>query len=239
MSGSAKAPALILGLFLMLGLLGLGLLLGGSAVRVKEYERTVVVKGLSEREYPADVVIWPIRFSEAGNELAAVYESLDASTEKIRGFLTRHGISGKDITVSAPDITDKWAEQYGAGRRPEFRYSAMQTVTVYSRDVETVRKVMSRLSELGRQGIVFTGSRYGDRVEYLFTRLNEVKPVMIEEATRKAREVAEKFAADSDSRLGKIKKARQGQFSITPRDRNNPHIKRVRVVSTIEYYLSD
>lgn len=75
--------------------------------------------------------------------------------------------------------------------------------------------------------------------EYLFTRLNAVKPQMIEEATRQAREVAEKFAADSQSSLGKIRKASQGQFSIEPRDTNNPHIKRVRVVSTVEYYLSD
>ncbi|HHB13378.1 MAG TPA: SIMPL domain-containing protein [Chromatiales bacterium] len=239
MRESGIESAMVLGLCLLLGLLGLGFLLGESAVRVKEYERTVVVKGLSEREYPADVVIWPIRFSEAGDELTALYEKLDESAGKIRTFLTSNGIDAADITVSPPDVTDKWAEQYSSGRRPEFRYIAMQTVTVYSQDVKGVRKVMSRLSELGKRGIAFTGGRYGDQVEYLFTRLNEIKPAMIEEATRKAREVAEKFAADSNSRLGKIKRARQGQFSITPRDRNNPHIKRVRVVSTVEYYLSD
>ena len=98
---------------------------------------------------------------------------------------------------------------------------------------------MNSLSKLGKKGIVFTGSNYQNQTEYIFTRLNEVKPEMIEEATRKAREVAEKFAADSQSRLGKIKKAYQGQFSISPRDKNNPHIKKVRVVSTVEYYLSD
>lgn len=98
---------------------------------------------------------------------------------------------------------------------------------------------MSRLSELGKEGIVFTGGNYGSQPEYLFTRLNDVKPEMIEEATRKAREVAEKFATDSESKLGKIKRASQGQFSISTRDRNNPHIKKVRVVSTVEYYLSD
>ena len=87
--------------------------------------------------------------------------------------------------------------------------------------------------------IVLTGNNYQSQTEYLFTRLNEVKPAMIEDATRKAREVAEKFAEDSDSRLGKIRRASQGQFSISPRDNNTPHIKKVRVVSTIEYYLSD
>jgi len=99
--------------------------------------------------------------------------------------------------------------------------------------------LMTRLSELGKQGIALAGGNYQLQTEYLFTRLNEVKPDMIEEATRQARVVAEKFAADSQSRLGKIRTASQGQFSIIDRDRNNPHIKKVRVVSTVQYYLSD
>lgn len=98
---------------------------------------------------------------------------------------------------------------------------------------------MSSLSDLGKEGIVFTGGNYQSQTEYIFTRLNEIKPEMIEEATRQAREVAQKFAADSQSTLGKIKKASQGQFSINDRDKNNPHIKKIRVVSTVEYYLSD
>ena len=94
-------------------------------------------------------------------------------------------------------------------------------------------------SRLGKKGVVLAGNDFQNRTEYLFKRLNEIKPAMIEEATRNAREVAEKFAKDSNSRLGKIKQARQGQFSISDRDKNNPHIKKVRVVSTIEYYLAD
>jgi hypothetical protein len=98
---------------------------------------------------------------------------------------------------------------------------------------------MNDLAELGKSGIAISGQDYETRTEFLFTNLNEIKPIMIEEATRNAREVAEKFAKDSGSKLGKIKKASQGQFSITDRDSNTPHIKKVRVVSTIEYYLSD
>ena len=98
---------------------------------------------------------------------------------------------------------------------------------------------MNKLADLGKRGIVLTGMGYQTATEYLFTRLNEVKPSMVEEATMKAREVAEKFAIDSKSKLGKIKSARQGQFPISNRDKNNPHIKKVRVVSTVEYYLSD
>lgn len=234
-----KTASFILGLAIFLGLLALGYLLGDAAIRFKEYERTVTVKGLSEREFDADIVIWPIQFTVAGNDLAELYSAIEAGTTSIRGFLVENGFTAGEISVAAPMITDKSAQQYGNSQRPEFRYTASQTVTVYSSNIVTVRAVMTRLSALGKQGIVLTGGDHRSQTEYLFTRLNEVKPAMIEEATRQARQVAEKFAADSQSTLGKIKRASQGQFSIAARDRNNPHIKKVRVVSTVEYYLSD
>lgn len=234
-----KLNTTMLGIFIFLGLTVLGYLLGSAAIKVKEYERTVTVKGLSEREYKADIVIWPIQFTVADNNLGALYNAIETSSVKIKTFLENNGIKSSEITFSAPAITDKSAQSYGNDRKAEFRYVATQTVTVYSDNIDTVHQVMSRLSRLGKQGIVFTAGNYETRTEYLFTRLNAVKPEMIEEATRKAREVALKFAADSQSTLGKIKRASQGQFSIQPRDKNNPHIKRVRVVSTVEYYLSD
>ncbi|MEE4252623.1 MAG: SIMPL domain-containing protein [Desulfuromusa sp.] len=239
MALESKQNALILGLFIFLGLTSLGYMLGNSAIKFKEYERTVTVKGLSEREIEADIVIWPIQFTATGNNLEELYEAINGNTIKISEFLAGKGVAKKEISFTTPSITDKSAQQYGNQARAEFRYTAMQTVTVYSHDIDSVRKVMGELSELGKQGIVFTGGNYQSQTEYLFTRLNEIKPEMIEEATRKAREVAEKFAVDSKSTLGKIRKATQGQFSINARDKNNPHIKKVRVVSTVEYYLSD
>jgi hypothetical protein len=239
MAEQSRANALILGLSILLGLAALGQILGSAAVRVKEYERSVTAKGLSEREYRADIVLWPIQFAEAGNDLGALYRAIESKTAEIRSFLEKQGIAADEITVAPPAVTDKSALQYGGRRSAEFRYSGLQTVTVYSRNVDAVRRVMGSLSELGKRGIAFTGGNYETQTDYIFTRLNEVKPEMIEEATRKAREVAEKFAADSRSRLGKIRRASQGQFSIAPRDKNNPHIKKVRVVSTVEYYLSD
>jgi hypothetical protein len=232
-----NALALALGVFL--GLTALGWLIASAAIDVKEYERSVTVKGLAEEEFTADVVIWPIQFTLASNNLPSLYQDIDTNTGTIISFLTDQGIERQDITIGTPAITDKSAQQYGNQNRAEFRYTGMQTVTVYSDAIGTVREVMGKLSELGKQGIVLTGNNYQSQTEYLFTRLNEVKPAMIEDATRKAREVAEKFAEDSDSRLGKIRRASQGQFSISPRDNNTPHIKKVRVVSTIEYYLSD
>ena len=239
MALESKQNSLVLGVFIFLGLTSLGYLLGNSAIKFKEYERTVTVKGLSEKEFGADIVIWPIQFTAAGNNLEELYEAIDGNTTKISEFLAGKGVDKKEISFTTPSITDKSAQQYGNQAKPEFRYTAIQTVTVYSSDIDSVRKVMGELSELGKQGIVFTGGNYQSQTEYLFARLNEIKPEMIEEATRKAREVAEKFASDSKSTLGKIRKATQGQFSITARDKNNPHIKKVRVVSTVEYYLSD
>ena len=62
---------------------------------------------------------------------------------------------------------------------------------------------------------------------------------MVAEATKNARETAEKFAKDSDSKLGKIKYASQGTFTISNRDSNTPEIKSVSVVTYVTYYLSE
>ncbi|HWK53351.1 MAG TPA: SIMPL domain-containing protein [Hyphomicrobiales bacterium] len=231
--------AFILGVLLCAGLLGLGAILGYSALRHKAFERTVMVKGLSEREYPADVVIWPIEFIAAENDLTEFYETLDSRTTLVREFLLGAGLEATELSYGAPVVNDGYANQYGNGERPLFRYTGSRTVTVYTDKVGTVREAMARLGELGRDGLVLSGDSWRNSTQYLFTTLNDVKPEMVEEATRNAREVAEKFAADSQSRLGKIKQASQGQFSISDRDANNPHIKTVRVVSTLEYYLAD
>ncbi|MFW1678075.1 SIMPL domain-containing protein [Pontibacter sp. JAM-7] len=239
MTGQKSISAVVLSLGLVLGLALLGYQLGDAAIRFKELERSVTVKGLAERELPADLVIWPIQFAVADNDLTQLYARLEANNALVKQFLQQQGLPVEAISSAAPAITDKSAQQYGSQQRAEFRYTARQTVTVYSADVGRVRQVMSRLSQLGKQGIVFTGESYQGRPEYLYTGLNELKPQMVEEATRNARQVASKFAADSGSQLGKIRRASQGQFSITDRDHNNPHIKKVRVVSTVEYYLSD
>jgi hypothetical protein len=239
MADNSIRQSFVLGLFICLGLAVLGYLLGSSAVRIKGYERTVSVKGLSEREMPADVAIWPIQFTSADNDLAVLYNRLESDTRRILDFLKSRGFKDSEITVSTPAITDKLAQQYGGNMKVEIRYTATQSITVYTTDIDAVRATMNQLVELGKGGIVFSGANYGSKTEFLFTRLNDVKPEMIEEATRKAREVAEKFAKDSNSSLGKIKRAVQGQFSIRDRDKNTPYIKKIRVVSTIEYYLSD
>ena len=120
-----------------------------------------------------------------------------------------------------------------------FRYTAATVVTVYSQRIDAVRRSMKEIVGLGKDGIALSGQNYENRTQFLFTGLNALKPEMIEEATKNARTVAEKFAKDSASSLGKIKTAQQGQFSISDRDSSTPYIKKVRVVSTVTYYLSD
>jgi hypothetical protein len=239
MNDNRKSEAIILGAFLCVGLVVLGYLISGSIIRIKELNRTVSVKGLSEREVPANVAIWPIKFNETDNDLNNLYSVVEQKTLLIAEFLERSGFTGDEISISAPAIIDRQAQGYMDSTKIKFRYTASSTITVYSNKVDLVRETMKRLVELGKQGIAIAGQDHGTRTEFLFTKLNDIKPEMVQEATKKAREVAGKFAKDSNSGLGKIKTARQGQFSITDRDSNTPYVKKVRVVSTLEYYLTD
>jgi uncharacterized protein len=239
MNSKRISEAIILGAFLCAGLVILGALISSSVVKIKSLDRTVTVKGLSEREVPANIAIWPIKFSEADNNLSNLYSVLQKNSEIIIEFLKKNGFTDDDISISAIAVIDRQAQGYGDMNKIKFRYSANSTISVYSKKVDTVRNTMKKLVELGKQGIAIVGQDYDTKTQFLFTNLNEIKPEMIEEATKNARKVALKFAKDSNSKLGKIKKARQGQFSINDRDSNTPHIKKVRVVSTLEYYLSD
>lgn len=238
MENRGVGAAFIKGLFVCAGLCVLGYFLYTGIVYFKTADRSVTVKGLSEREMPADIAIWPIKFSETGNDLNELYAAIETKTGIIVDFLTQRGFADDELSFSAPSITDRQADGSGS-QIPRFRYTGRAVITVYSKKVDTVRKASQALVELGRQGIVLAGEEYDTKMQYLFTRLNELKPAMIEEATRNAREVAAKFAKDSDSRLGKIKRASQGLFSITDRDSTTAFIKKIRVVSTVEYYLSD
>ena len=132
----------------------LGYLLGQAAIEYHHYDRNVTVKGLSERESKADIVIWSIQFNTASNDLKELNDAIDITSSDIKHFLVEHGITETDITFSTPAITVEIAQQYDNNRAPEFHYSAFQTVTVYSHDIDTVRSVMGSLSELGKKGIV-------------------------------------------------------------------------------------
>lgn len=230
--------AFILGAFICVGMIALGWVLGSSAIRFKEFERVVTVKGLAEREVPADIAVWPVRFAAANNDLTALYATMEANSKEIVAFLQAAGFTAEEITTASPLVTDKYAQEYG-GQEINMRYTAQQVITVYSNKIDAVRAAQGNLTELGKKGIALGGREYDQKTQFLFTGLNDIKPAMIEEATRNARAVAEQFASDAKSRVGKLKSANQGQFTIEDRDSNTPYLKKVRVVSTVEYYLAD
>lgn len=228
--------AAILGVVLGLAVVAAAWQVGQSLRAFRTLDRSVEVKGLAEREVPADLAIWPIAHSAAGNDVAGLYRDLDATSRRIMEFLFDAGFAREQVSGSPPQVVDRQAREWGDPQQAAFRYTGRASVTVYTPDVERVRATMRRLVELGAEGIVL-GADQGAGPEFLFTGLNDVKPSMLAEATGNARAAALKFAEDSGSRLGAIRRAAQGQFSITDRDASTPHIKKIRVVSTIDYYL--
>ena len=224
---------------IMLGLIIMGSMLPKAVEKYRSYDRTVNVKGLCEKEVKADRVIWPIVYRVMANDIQSIYDQTDANNAAIMGFLQEGGINPSEISVSVPQISDKFANEYGDNDRA-FRYIAKNIITVYTSDVDTVLALMGKQSELLKKGIVTGGAnQWENPVEFKYEGLNDIKPQMIEEATENARAAAKKFAKDSGSRLGKIKTANQGTFTIENRDSNTPYIKKVRVVTSVTYYLKN
>lgn len=221
---------------LALGLFLLGLCIYWGLNSMAARDRVVSVRGLAEREVSANKVIWPIVYKITGNDLKTLYNEMNAKNKRINEFLMQNGINKEEISVTAPEINDKRAERYNSEVKGD-RYNIQATLTVASKQVDKVRALIPRMGELLQDGIAITRGEWDTRVEYEFTSLNEIKPEMIEEATHNAREAAEKFATDSESKLGKIQSATQGLFSISNRDQYTPHIKKIRVVTSVNYFL--
>lgn len=226
----------VLGCCLMIGLIVGATLLGNAIKTSRADDRSVSVKGLCEREVKADKVICPFAYKEGGNNLQQLYVTIEQKNNMIIDFLKEAGLADAEITVSAPKVVDTRTEW--SGSQNQYNYIITSVVTVCTDKVDTIVKLQSRQGELLQKGIA-TASSWEYQTVYSFTKLNEIKPAMIEIATKNARETAEKFAADSNSKLGKIKRATQGQFTITDRDSNTPYMKNVRVVTSIDYYLKD
>ncbi len=228
----------ILGGCFIIGLSTASVLLGQQMQQLKAMERIVQVKGLAERDVNADTVIWPVKFIEVGQNLTDVISQVEKKNEQIAAFLKLHGFNSEEISFSVPQVQDRQAG-YNEGRSEQARYTATSVVTIYSQQVDKALHAMQKLIELSKNGIAIAGQDYDAKPEFIFSDLNQLKPLMIEEATKNARDVATRFAADSGSKVGNIKQANQGQFSISDRDSSTPHIKKVRVVSTVDFYLSD
>ena len=231
-------PSFVLGFFIFIGLGTLGYFFKTAFMESKNLERTVIVKGLSEKEVLSNIVIMPIKLTRTSNNLESLIIDIDNDTNKVIIFLKDNGLKDEDITLGAISIVDKMANEF-SNQEFSIRYLATKVVNIYSSEIEKVRALSGKLSELSQAGILFKTDDYDSKIEYVYTKLNDIKPSIIEEATSNARAVAQKFAHDSNSKSGKIKKATQGQFEVISRDKNSEHIKNIRIVSTVEYYLID
>ncbi len=197
-------------------------------------DRVVTVRGLAERTVEADYVTWPMNYAVAGDDLTSLYDEMQTNNDIVVKFLTDNGIERDEISVNPPDLYNAAGNVYG-GDRARYQYNLNVTITVATKKVAKVRELITRQSELLKKGVAVSNNY----INYQFTGLNSVKPEMIAEATKNARVAADQFASDSSSKVGKIKTATQGQFSINDADSSTPQLKNVRVVSTIIYYLED
>ena len=194
----------------------LGFALKGGIDRFADRDRVVTVRGLCEKEVNANKVTWPIVTKEMGNDLGSIYTKIQSSNQSIVSFLKSNGIADAEISVNPPSVYDNFADRYST-QNLTYRYQVTNVVVVTSDKVELVRELIKKQTELLRQGIAVVAGDYNYQTRYEYTDLNSIKPEMIAEATANARQAADKFASDSDSKLGKIKTASQGQFSIEDR----------------------
>lgn len=216
-----------------------GLMLPVAINRFRSFDRVVTVKGLCEEEVKADKAIWPITYKATSNDLTDLTSKIDKGQKIIVDFLKAGGIDESEISFSAPLISDKFAQEYGSNDRA-FRFISRNTITVCTDKVDKVQELSCRIYELMKKGVLIGNeNRWESAIEYHFEGLNDIKPDMIQKATANARVAAEQFAKDSGSKIGKIKTASQGTFSIEPRDSNTPQIKRIRVVTSITYTLKN
>ena len=224
-------------IILAIGMLIMGYFIKNGLDTFAGKDRVVTVKGLAEMEVPANKVTWPLMYKEVGNDLPALYNKINNTNQTIVTFLKQKGITEQEISINAPELIDLQADRYNSNPI-QFRYNITTVITVTSDKVELVRNLIKEQSELLKQGIAITGGDYRYNVQYDFTRLNAVKPQndrRSNKTPRRRHQVCQRL----DSELGKIKRAYQGQFSIEDRDANTPYIKRIRVVTTIDYSLED
>lgn len=224
-----------------IGLLFVGFFPGYYYYKSKFEFNAVTVKGLAETDVEADLAIWEIKFVATGNDLVKTKNDLEKQTVAVVEFLMENGFSNSEIEMGGVETNDLMANPYRGNEDVKSRFILTKSMTVRSSQVHNVAETYTKTGDLINAGVVFE-NRYDSPISYVFTRLNDIKPQMLEMATKNARKSALEFAKSSDSRVGKIHTANQGVFSILPRDNANaPESqqinKKVRVVATVEYFL--
>ena len=232
------------------GLIGLGVASGGflageSLVKSRLAFRTVTVKGLAEREVKADLGFWPIRFVATGASLETARAQLEKSEGSVKAFLSGRGFADADWTIQNIQVEDRLAGYNAQSAPADTRFVLTEDILVRSGDVQKLTDAAKSVGDLLKSGVVLSSDSYNAGPSYIFTKVADLKGEMLTEATRRAREAAEKFANESGARVGAIQTANQGIVEINPaveipNDRPEKQInKKVRVVTTITYFLRD
>ena len=198
--------------------------------------RKVCVRGLAEREVDADMAIWPVTFSLGSNDLFSLQKDISAKTNSVTQFLEECGLSKESYNVQDAAITDMATNMYSKEGEYQWKYIAKVTVLVRTFEIKKINLALSQSLKLLSKGVPISKD-YENRIQYIFTALNKIKPEMIAQATKNARAAAEQFARDSKSKLGKIKSANQGLFTIEDAAPNLSERKKIRVVTMVEYIL--
>lgn len=217
---------------LALGIVSGGYLLGDGLKRARAADRSVTVRGLAEKDVTADLATWSISYSATGFDLPVVRAEIDNNTRELRAYFTSLGFRPDALTPT------------GAGVN-QYINNGVNTITITQRmllrttDIARAQRAVAQQFDLVRRGVTL---QEGSGMRYSFTRLNDIKPPMVAAATKDARAAAEQFARDSGARVGGIKSATQGYFSIEPRDgeadgASDTPYKKVRVVTTVDFYL--
>jgi hypothetical protein len=230
-----RNSSLIAAAILALGVIIGGYLLGDGLKRARMADRAVTVRGLAERDVTADLATWTIAYSEQGTELGAVQAAIGEDTRAITEFFRRAGFKDEEVTSAGVGV-NQWYD----GNRGVNTVTVRRRLQLRTSDVMKARAAFGRQFDLIRAGVAI---EEGSGMVYSFTKLDEVKPAMIAEATKDARRGAEQFAEDSGADVGGIRQATQGYFSIGARDGedsgsgSDSPFQKVRVVTTIDFYL--
>lgn len=224
-----------------------GIQLGDALVAMKRTDRIVTVKGLSETEVQADIANWRLPFRGEGDTGPAAIKEAGKSGAAIRAFALAGGVTEAEITDEpyAIRVERMFINTPQGGQVELIRHIAVGAVRLRSENVDAIEKLAAQTDELLTAGVMLGDNDYAEaaKPEYLFTRLNDIKPAILKEATEAARRSAAQFADDSGAAVGDIASADQGVIQIQPRDgQYEERLERnkiVRVVSTVRYYLQD
>lgn len=234
---SSSRISLVVSAFLIgLGLTAAGYFIGEGVSGRSSGRRIISVKGLSEKEVPASVATWTVGYAATGNELGEINKKLAESTKAVLAFLKEAGFAETDLAVQPPSLHDTSMDvREKDSPPPPERYRAEQSVLLRTSKVDAIKPALASASNLMVSGVLLSGKA---EPNYIFNQLNEIKPGMIQEATKNARIAAEQFSRDSQTTLGKLRSATQGWFQVENRDAATPERKIVRVVVDVEYEIN-